>query len=87
MPSTTLPGVVVRATNATNRSRNGLSCSCWLIESPLPDVRDHAHHRQPVALIAHAHASAERLGRTTGKVFAHDALADDRHFQRCRRVL
>ena len=36
--------------------------------------------------IVQAHAPAERLARTTRKVFAHDALADDRHFRRVRRV-
>ena len=38
-----------------------------LIESPLTDVRDDAHHRQPLAAIAQAHAPAERLARTTRK--------------------
>ena len=94
MPSTTLAGVAVRATNDTNRREpaalllerrvdHGLHV---LIESPLTDVRDHAHHRQPLAAIVQAHAPAERLARTTRKAFAHDALADDRHFRRVRRV-
>ena len=50
------------------------------------DVRDHAHHRQPLAGIVHAHAPAERRARPTRKVLAHDALADDCHFRRARRV-
>src|SRR5207244_12550089 len=58
----------------------------FAIESPLSDVRDHAHHRQPLAATVQAHAPAERLARTTRNAFAHDALADDRHLRRCPRV-
>src|SRR5205823_9616318 len=58
----------------------------WLIESPLTDVRGYAHHRQPLAAIVQADAPAERLARTTRKAFARNALADDRHFRRVRRV-
>ena len=60
-------------------------------------IRDYADDRQPFAAVIQPHAPAECFGRTTGKVLsavalakadcAHDALADDRHFQRCRRVV
>src|SRR6266496_922132 len=47
----------------------------FAIESPLSDVRDHAHHRQPFAAIVQTHSPAKRLTRTTRKIFAYDALA------------
>ena len=86
----------VRRTNDTNRMKPLRSCCKEHvehglhvpIESPLTDVRDHAHHRQPLAAIAHAHAPAERLRADhPGKdLRPHDALADNRHLRRVRRV-
>ena len=58
-----------------------------LIKTPLMDVGDHAHDRQPVARIVQADAPAERLGRTARTAFAHDAFADDRDLRRVRGVL
>ena len=97
MPSTTLPGVG-RARDERHEPQEPATVLLEghvdhrlhvALEAHLTDVSDHAHHRQPLAAIehVHAHAPAERLARTTGKAFAHDALADDPHLHRGRRVL